>query len=65
MWNGTLLTFHGSIFMDVCDRAITYMYKRAYFVGLFFTVNHSVVKIGPLKKFPAMIIIIVVGTGLY
>ncbi len=42
----------GSIFTDVHDHAITAMYKRAYFVGLIFTVHESTVKttrIGPLE----------------
>ena len=49
---GNLVTFHGSSFVDVHDRAITSMYKHAYFVGLIFAVQEPTVKttkIGPLK----------------
>ena len=52
---GDLVTFRGSILTDAHDRAITSMYKCAYFVGLIFTVHESTVKttkVGPLKSFP-------------
>ena len=38
---GDLVTFSGSIITDVHNFAITSMYKRAYFVGLFFVVHES------------------------
>ena len=47
-----LVTFHGSLFTDAHYRAVTSMYKRAYFAGLIFVVHESTVKttkIGPLK----------------
>ena len=50
-----LVTFHGSIFTDAHNRAVTSMYKCAYFAGLIFTVQESTVKtakIGPLENFP-------------
>ena len=43
------------IFADVHDRAITSMYKHAYFVGLIFASHELTVKTaktGPLKTFP-------------
>ena len=49
-----LVTFHGSIFADVHDCAITSIYKCAYFVILFFMVHESTMKnakIGPLNNF--------------
>ena len=52
---GDLVTFRGSILTDAHDRAITSMYKYAYFVGLIFVVHESSVKttkIGPLISFP-------------
>ena len=50
-----LVTFHGSIFTDAHYRAVTSMYKRAYFAGLIFAVHESTMKstkIGPLENFP-------------
>ena len=52
---GDLVTFHGSIFTDMYGYANTSMYKRAYFMGLFFAVHESTMKtakIGPLTNFP-------------
>ena len=49
---GNLVTFRGSIFVDMHDHAVTYMYKCAYFMGLIFTDHESTVKIRPLEKFP-------------
>ena len=54
-WIGDLITFHGSIFADAHNCAITAMYKRAYFVDLIFAVHISTMKttkIGPLENFP-------------
>ena len=47
---GDLVTFRGSSFTDAHNRAITAMYKHAYFVGLIFAVHESSVK--TLKNFP-------------
>ena len=49
------VTFRSSIFADTHDRAITSLYKLAYFVGLIFVVHESTmktVKVGPLENFP-------------
>ena len=45
---GDLVTFHGSIFVDVYYCAIASTHKRAYFVGLILTVHESTVKIAKL-----------------
>ena len=45
---GDLVTFRGSIFVDVYYRAIASTHKRAYFVGLILTVHESTVKTAKL-----------------
>ena len=42
---GNLETFRCAIFADAHNHAVsTFMYKRAYFVGLIFVVHESTVK---------------------
>ena len=41
---GELETFRCAIFADAHNQAVTFMYKRAYFVGLIFVVHESTMK---------------------
>ena len=52
---GNLVTFRGSIFTDAQDRAVTSMYKHAYFAGLIFTVHESTVKTAKISCYTVII----------
>ena len=50
-WMSNLITFRCSIFADAHDRAITSMYKQAYFMGLIFAVHESTVKTAKISRY--------------